>query len=103
MEENKELGKRVANESINTAIVRQSFVPVEEDKFKDKNYMVSVRAALDSYCTVDKNNHRIISQKDLKSMMRKMFNLQVKRRAAQVQDSGRVLLRLGQREFHSLD
>ena len=79
MEENKELGKRVANESINTAIVRQSFVPVEEDKLKDKNYMVSVRAALDSYCTMDKNNHRIISQKDLKSMMRKVFNLQVKK------------------------
>lgn len=79
MEENKELGKRVANESIADSVVRQSFVPIAKEKLNNKNYMVSVRAALDSYCTMDKKHRRIISKKDLKNIMRKMFNLQVKK------------------------
>lgn len=79
MEQNKELGKQVANDKVNGDIVRQAFVPVDEDKLRDKNYMVSIRAALDSYCTVDGDGNRVISKKDLKSMMRKTFNLQVRK------------------------
>ena len=79
MELNKELGKRVASESVMDDIVRQAFVPMGEDKLKDKNYMVSIRAALDSYCELDDNKHRVISKKNLRSIMRKAFKLQVRK------------------------
>lgn len=57
-------------------ISRTSYIPIGKELVKDKNYIVSIRALLDNYCKSDKDKHKIISKKDLKSMMRKVFKLQ---------------------------
>lgn len=53
---------------------RMSYVPIQKDIIKHKEYLATVRALLDNVCEYD-GDERIISEKDLKAVMRQIFDL----------------------------
>lgn len=77
MEEKKE--KAAANLAKAKEITKMSYVPIAKENLKDKNYLTTLRAMLDNYCSVKKvgdNIVKTIKKKDLRSLMRQVFNLQ---------------------------
>lgn len=64
------------------AITKEAFVPVKEEMVSNKNYRTDIRAALDSYCTWEKEENgfkKTIAADDLKKMMRRVFKLQARK------------------------
>lgn len=77
MEEKKE--KAAANLSKAKDITKMSYVPIAKENLKNKNYLTTLRAMLDNYCSSKKvgdNIVKTIKKKDLRSLMRQVFNLQ---------------------------
>lgn len=68
--------EKIADLSTIGDLSRTSYIPIDKELIKNKNYIVSLRALLDNCCHVTENKDKIISKKMLRSLMRKVFNLQ---------------------------